>query len=154
MLEVCGSWSHDSVSQDRRSQVWGFQFEGLGFRVSDTGSLVLGLRVLDLGSQVLILDCVPCFLLSKFASQIRLIQSVVGSVASLRVPESSVSGAHVSRSKGSRSQSLGSHGPRVPDPGSQSPSVPCLRVPSPRSQGPRSQVLILDCAFFYILSFK
>ena len=131
-----------------------FNLRVLDLRVSDLGSLVPGLRVPDLGSQVLILDCVPCFLLSKLALQIRLVQSVVGSAGSLRVPESSVSGAHVSRSKGSRSQSLGSHGPRVLDPGSQSPSVPCLRVPSPRSQGPRSQVLILDCTFFYILSFK
>ena len=75
-----------------------FNLRVLDLRVSDPGSLVPGLRVPDLASQVLILDCVPYSLLSKFASQIRLIQSVVGSVASLSP----------------QCQGLMSQGPRVP----------------------------------------
>ena len=55
----------------------------------------------------------PSFLLSKFASQIKLIQSVVGSVASLRIL-----GSHF---QGPGWQSLVSRGPRVPSLGSHGP---------------------------------
>ena len=106
----------------------------------------------------------PNFLLSKFASQIKLIQSVVGVRCQTygdRVPgprfqgptfqgrKSQVLGSQVSGSQGSSSQSLG---PWVPGPGSlgprfwvlgfQSPGswVSGSRVPSPSSRGPGSQV--------------
>ena len=76
----------------------GFSSSISGPRVSSLRSWIPGLRVPVLGSQVLIVDYAPSILLSKFASQIKLIQSVVGSAASFRVL-----------------------GARVPGPGSQSP---------------------------------
>ena len=107
----------------------------------------------------------PSFLLSKLVSQIKLIQSVVGSVASPRVP-----GSHY---QGTRCQGTMSQDHKSQDPGYQfqspkvlSLSVPGYRVPESQvsgsqvsgSQGlrfqvsvsrvlsPRFQVLILDYA--------
>ena len=93
------------------------------------------------------------FLLSKYASQIKLIPSVVRSVASLRVIWSNFQGPGC--------QGPVSQGPRVPGSrapeswlqglGSQGPTVLGLRSrvsgsQGPASQGPGSQTLILDYA--------
>ena len=83
------------------------------------------------------------FLLSNFTSQIKLIQSVVGSVASHRVPRpplpwSRVSGSHVPRSQVARPrvtvleyQGHKSHGPRVPGRRVSGLTVLCLRSQDP-----------------------
>ena len=97
----------------------------------------------------------PSFLLSKFASQLKLIQPVVR-VGMLGICVTvKFSG---SCSQDSRSQCRMSHGPssgvigvRVPVPGSQSPCLRVPRVPSPRVSslrvpGSGSQLLILDYA--------
>ena len=64
------------------------------------------------------------FFLPKFASQIKLIHSVVGSVASLKVL-----GSHF---QVTGCQANVSQGPRVPGPGFHSPRVPRSRVPGSR----------------------
>ena len=78
------------------------------------------------------------FLLSKFASQIKLIKSLVESVASNRVL-----GSHL---QGFGCQRLVSQGPRVLGPRSLDPRSVGLRV-----LAPGSQVLILDYTLKYML---
>ena len=83
------------------------------------------------------------FLLSKFASQIKLIQSLVGSVTSNRVL-----GSHL---QGFGCQRLVSQGPRVPGPGYRGPRSLDPRSVGLRVPAPGSQVLILDYALKYML---
>ena len=95
------------------------------------------------------------FLLSKFASHLKLIQSVVpvgilGVCVKSSILRILLSGFWVSGSQvpSSRVPIRESHVPGSCVPGSQSPRiwVPGLQTPGPRYQGPRSQVLILDYA--------
>ena len=88
----------------------------------------------------------PRFLLSKFASQLNLIQSRVGSLANLTILgiNFSYQGPGLKfadpKSQGHRCQGLGS---RVP-----SHRILCPRVPDPRflgPRGPRSQSLLSQC---------
>ena len=89
----------------------------------------------------------PSFLLSKFASQIKLIQSVVGVSCQPQGSRIPLPGFRVSWSHVPGSQVPGA---RAPVPESQGPKSQRLRVP-----GPGSQVLILDYTLKeHIFSFK